>query len=203
MSINFIYFDVGQVLVSMKLGFNDFVADYGLSDAQAELFDQVWVKYSDDFCRGRITHEEIVNHLKKEANFNHPGFDLVNETVNRFQPIRESFELVTSLIDQYQIGLLSNAYPGMISGLIKQIKLPNLEYKAIVDSSICQLVKPDKAIFKLAAKAAATQPEAILFVDDKLENLEAAQACGWQTIQFSESKARESVEQINQVLARV
>ena len=51
----------------------------------------------------------------------------------------------------------------------------------------CQVgvVKPDPAIYRYALKQLQTQPEETLFIDDKLLNIEAAQALGMQAIEFS------------------
>jgi len=51
----------------------------------------------------------------------------------------------------------------------------------------CQLgiVKPDPAIYRHMLAKLKMRPEEILFIDDKLPNVEAAQALGIQTIQFS------------------
>jgi HAD superfamily hydrolase (TIGR01509 family) len=51
----------------------------------------------------------------------------------------------------------------------------------------CQVgvVKPDPAIYRHMLAELKTRPEEILFIDDKLPNVEAAQALNIQTIQFS------------------
>jgi putative hydrolase of the HAD superfamily len=51
----------------------------------------------------------------------------------------------------------------------------------------CQLgiVKPDPAIYRHTLAKLKTRPEEILFIDDKLPNVEAARALGIQTMEFS------------------
>jgi len=46
--------------------------------------------------------------------------------------------------------------------------------------------KPEKAIFEVAAKRfGAASPQDLLFLDDHLPNVQAAQGLGWQALQFT------------------
>jgi putative hydrolase of the HAD superfamily len=47
------------------------------------------------------------------------------------------------------------------------------------------MAKPDPAIYRHLLKELGTRPEETLFIDDKLENIEAARALGMQAIQFT------------------
>jgi putative hydrolase of the HAD superfamily len=47
------------------------------------------------------------------------------------------------------------------------------------------LVKPDPAIYRLVLERLGTAPEETLFLDDKLENIEAARQLGMQGLQFT------------------
>jgi FMN phosphatase YigB (HAD superfamily) len=47
------------------------------------------------------------------------------------------------------------------------------------------MAKPDPAIYRHVLKELGTQPEETLFLDDKLVNVEAAEALGIKAIQFS------------------
>lgn len=54
----------------------------------------------------------------------------------------------------------------------------------IVVSGEERLVKPDPAIYALAARRFGHAPEAMLFIDDNLANVEGARACGWHAHHF-------------------
>jgi len=59
------------------------------------------------------------------------------------------------------------------------------------------IAKPDPAIYRHALAQLGTLPEETLFIDDKRENVEAAEALGIQSIEFS------SVEQLrHELIAR-
>lgn len=52
-------------------------------------------------------------------------------------------------------------------------------FRGIVVSGEEKLVKPDPAIFALAARRFGYSPRAMLFIDDNPANVAAARACGW------------------------
>jgi len=89
-----------------------------------------------------------------------------------------------ALKPQYKIGLLSNANHGTI-----ERKIPEQWRKVfddIVVSAEVGLLKPDLAIFKLAAKRLGVSPEEVLFSDDLEEYLGGAQSVGMQTILYKD-----------------
>ncbi|MEV4165671.1 HAD-IA family hydrolase [Nonomuraea dietziae] len=58
---------------------------------------------------------------------------------------------------------------------------------AVVSSARVGLAKPDPRIYELAAQVAGVAPSRCLFVDDRLENVEAARALGMIGIHFTEA----------------
>jgi putative hydrolase of the HAD superfamily len=81
-------------------------------------------------------------------------------------------------------GILSNIGDAMTEGILKK-------FEWICDFHHCtwsyqlRTAKPDLSIYKAAAEGLATAPENILFLDDKIENIEAARATGMQAIQYT------------------
>ncbi|MEZ5743917.1 MAG: HAD-IA family hydrolase [Sphingomonadaceae bacterium] len=57
----------------------------------------------------------------------------------------------------------------------------------IVVSGVEKIAKPDPAIFRLAAQRFGHAPEAMLFIDDNVANVEAARAEGWQAHLFTDA----------------
>jgi 2-haloacid dehalogenase len=62
-------------------------------------------------------------------------------------------------------------------------------FRDIVVSGQERLVKPDPAIYALAARRFGHAPSRMLFVDDNLSNVEGARACGWQAHHFQDAPA--------------
>lgn len=61
-------------------------------------------------------------------------------------------------------------------------------FRDVVVSGVEKLTKPDPAIYALAARRFGHAPAAMLFIDDNLANIAAAQACGWQTHHFVDAE---------------
>jgi putative hydrolase of the HAD superfamily len=68
------------------------------------------------------------------------------------------------------------------------------EFDVLIWSYEHRLAKPDRAIYELLLEKLGTAPEETLFLDDKLENIEAAHKLGIEGLQFS------TVEQLRQDL---
>lgn len=65
-------------------------------------------------------------------------------------------------------------------------------FRDIVVSGEEKLVKPDPAIYALAARRFGHLPEAMLFIDDNPANAAAARACGWHAHHFRDAQALRS-----------
>lgn len=62
----------------------------------------------------------------------------------------------------------------------------------IVVSGVEKIVKPDPAIYALAARRFGHVPESMLFVDDNEANILSARSCGWQAHHFTSAAALEA-----------
>lgn len=60
-------------------------------------------------------------------------------------------------------------------------------FRDIVVSGEEKLVKPDPAIFALAARRFGHAPDAMLFIDDNAANVAGAKACGWHAHHFRDA----------------
>ncbi|OBX18755.1 hydrolase [Erythrobacter sp. QSSC1-22B] len=60
-------------------------------------------------------------------------------------------------------------------------------FREIVVSGKERLVKPDPAIFALAAERFGQAPQAMLFIDDNRANIDGARASGWQVHHFTDA----------------
>lgn len=80
-------------------------------------------------------------------------------------------------------GILSNIGDAMAEGLIAKFDWISA-FDHSVWSHALKLAKPEAAIYRAASEGLATDPSQILFIDDKIENIEAAEAVGMQAIQY-------------------
>jgi HAD superfamily hydrolase (TIGR01509 family) len=92
------------------------------------------------------------------------------------------FDYIRALRPRYKTGIISNAWPGVRA--IHQPKINGDTFDAILYSAEEGVAKPDPEIYRRAlARLGVTGPEAV-FVDDFLENVEAARALGLAGVHF-------------------
>lgn len=60
-------------------------------------------------------------------------------------------------------------------------------FRDIVVSGVEKLVKPDPAIYALAARRFGHEPGDMLFIDDNAANVASARDCGWQVHHFADA----------------
>ena len=82
------------------------------------------------------------------------------------------------------IGILSNMGDNVQQTLCRRHAWIQ-EFDVLVWSYLLRLAKPDPAIYHYTLGKLGTEPQETLFIDDKLVNIEAAQAVGMKAIQFS------------------
>ncbi|MEY4237596.1 MAG: hypothetical protein RL339_197 [Pseudomonadota bacterium] len=61
-------------------------------------------------------------------------------------------------------------------------------FRDIVVSGVEQLIKPDPAIYALAARRFGREPRTMLFIDDSLPNVLSARDCGWHAHHFTSAE---------------
>jgi putative hydrolase of the HAD superfamily len=80
-------------------------------------------------------------------------------------------------------GILSNIGDAMTDGLLRKFDWLSA-FDHCTWSYALHLAKPELAIYQAAAEGLVTPPSRILFIDDKIENIEAAREAGMQAIQY-------------------
>jgi putative hydrolase of the HAD superfamily len=80
--------------------------------------------------------------------------------------------------------ILSNMGDTVLDNIKREFKWID-DFDVLVWSYQLHMAKPDPAIYRHALKELGTMPEETLFIDDKLVNIEAAQALGMKAIEFT------------------
>jgi len=111
----------------------------------------------------------------------------------------ESIEILKKLKDKdYECYVLSNWSAETFEGMT--IDYPFLMlFDGLLISGEDKLIKPDEAIYQLARNRFNLNPEKTVFIDDKLENVEAAKRLNFNTIHLTNPKNIEI--EINKFLA--
>lgn len=96
-------------------------------------------------------------------------------------------EEINALRPKYKTALLSNAWDDL-RGVLTQTWEIDYAFDEIFISAEMRVAKPDPEIYKRVLAKLALPPEATVFVDDFIENIEAARALGMHGIHFQEKE---------------
>lgn len=196
--IKFVYFDVGSVLIDWQKVFSTAAETNNLSvDEIGTVFDE----YSDDITKGIISPAQFWQEVIKKYNVKNANhYDFLTSWVADYKPIAPTHSLIQQIKSTYMIGLLSNIYSGMLPLLLDKELIPNIEYQSIVFSCDVGLMKPEPEIYALAQEKSELSAHEILLVDDKQENLDAAENVGWQTFLFDPFNPEKSIQELASLL---
>ena len=194
--VRFVYFDINGCLVHFY--HRAFTALAEASNLPADQIETTFWHYNDVVCRGEMPMEEF-NQILADL-LNKPGIDWRDYYLEAIEPIQEMYEMVHWAAEHYQVGLLSNIMPGLISQMLEQGLLPSVNYDSIIDSSAVNAIKPEEAIFTKAAEAAGVEPAELLLIDDSRPNIMAAERLGWRVLWFDAYRPAESVKRVHNAL---
>ena len=101
---------------------------------------------------------------------------------------KNTVNVLEALNKQYSIWLLSNTNPKHIQDEIeKRYLFPSLVNGAVYSFDV-GVRKPEKEIYEIAMQRANANPQECLFIDDLLENIQAAKQIGIEGIHFISSE---------------
>ncbi len=197
--IEFIYFDVGGVLMkdfSCSTKGDEMVRELRIDDVSG--FWRTW----DEIAEPRVCLDYPVDDfqsvIKEQLGGTVPdGYSLMRDGfTSRFER-NESISVVFDNLDgRVRLGLLTNMYKDMLPLIRSKQLLPGAEWNVVIDSWNVKLQKPNLLMFEYATKSARTPKERILFVDNTLGNINAAQEFGWQTYHYRSDNYPESSQNL-------
>ena len=152
---------------------------------------QVFQSYQGDwgeFDRGAVSPAEVVQRIAQRTGL---AADEVQSVVAAgaasLQPIPAALNLMHQLRrPDTPMFFLSNMPAPYAEHLEREYAFVR-DFDDGVFSSRVKLIKPDPAIFAVAAQRFGLPPAELVFVDDVPANVAAAQAAGWQAVLFSDA----------------
>jgi epoxide hydrolase-like predicted phosphatase len=99
----------------------------------------------------------------------------------------EVVDMIKKLRKKYKVILFSNFVGEMLNKLLDKYQIKDLFHEIII-SSDHKMKKPDPEFFELLEKISGVTRDEIVFIDDKMENVEAANAFGIKTFQYIDVK---------------
>ena len=183
--IEAVVFDVGNVLVrwDRRLPYVNHFADPAEFDYFME--EVIPLSWHAEHDAGRPAAELVA---ERSALFPHYA-PLIHDWFARFNesipgPVEGSPELVEDLhLAGVPLYAITNFGADTWRGFLPIFPLAQ-RFRDIVVSGVEKLAKPDPAIYALAQRRFGHAPEAMLFIDDSLPNVESARACGWHAHHF-------------------
>jgi putative hydrolase of the HAD superfamily len=192
--INAVLFDYGMVLS----GPPDPAAREEMRrilNVDEEPFRAIYWKHRDDYDRGTLNSvaywEHVAHDLHRTLDARQLSALIGADSALWSQPNQAMIEWAAALQRAgIKTGILSNIGDAMEAGIMARFPwLAEFHHKTF--SHRLGMAKPDAAIYRHAAEGLGVPPAEILFVDDREENIAAAQAAGMNAIQYRDHAAFE------------
>ena len=150
---------------------------------------QIFQGYDGDwaaFDRGTVAPADLVARIAARTGLAPAEVQAVVDAVPlALQPIAETVALITQLhAAGHPLFFLSNMPAPYADHLERQHPFLQCFQDGIYSARV-QLIKPERAIFDLAAQRFGRAPGGLLFFDDVVANVSAAQQAGWQAAHFT------------------
>ncbi len=202
--IKAVIFDFGSVLVGdeWRVIYKEITQRLKISEEKVR---EIWKPLLKKWNIGEINEEKFWKEFKKQTNIKiNRKFtkDLFFRTYqDHTKDINGSWEILAELkARKIRLALITNIIPPHVkaqkeTGRIKRLK--DLGFEVFVLSCKVGVRKPDPRIYKIALEKLNLPAEACVFIDDKLENIEAAKKLGMQVIHFqTPEKLKEELTKI-------
>ncbi len=183
-------FDLGKVLLDFDYSITARELA-GLCDVSAEellrLIDQSHLLL--DYEEGKLTSDEFYSAVCRGAGYRGSFEQFSGAFADIFSEIPPMVEL--------QTGLKAKGVPCFIFSNTNEIAIEHIRrnfpffenFDGYVYSYQAKSMKPDARIYEVVEETVGKRGEALIYIDDKLENIEAGHSRGWQTIHHTSPAA--------------
>jgi putative hydrolase of the HAD superfamily len=107
------------------------------------------------------------------------------------------YQFTKTLKGDYALGLLSNAWNGARDLLTRKFGFLDI-FDASVFSAEVRMAKPESQFYQWMLDALQVDAGETIFVDDFIENIQAAQTLGFKTVHFTQTS--QAIEEITEIL---
>jgi putative hydrolase of the HAD superfamily len=214
-NIKAILFDSGRVLTYPRTGhwfmppnFFKYVDKNKFSALDAKLVDEAFhkaAKYLDSFSFILTEEEELErfvefysilsNELAGLGLSREQVIEIAKDTVlndEKFVFYEDVFEYIPELAKHYKLGVISDTWPSL-DRVFKNAGVRQY-FSTFIMSSVLGVLKPHELMYTTALKELGVKPEEALFIDDNIENVEAARNLGMQGLVILRSNQIDGTE---------
>ena len=175
-----VVFDIGNVLINVRHDlFHQFLLDNGVAVRSLDEF-QRSIRLFDFEC-GRISSNAFLSGIRVMLGNNVSVDELAHQFNDMFTPADEMLDLLHQIRASHQVFLLSNTNDLHWRHLTKHYALDKAVHGYVV-SFQAGVMKPDPRIYRYFMDQQGLRAEDIVFLDDRPENIEAANDLGWNAI---------------------
>jgi HAD superfamily hydrolase (TIGR01509 family) len=191
--VQFVYFDLGNVLARFDPGRACRNVQQRWAVDPQHVYEAIWTSgLQDRLEHGQLTAEEFAEAARQALGLDRkaaPTEELFDRLSDMFDPIEEMVAIVDAVrLAGVPLGILSNTCHAHWQWLAKQRYAAVLgPFDSVILSYEHGVMKPHPSLYRVAGELAGVSPEAILFFDDRAENVAAAVASGWQAHLFTDA----------------
>ncbi len=132
--------------------------------------------------KGDISNEEFIQDISKKVGIN--GLDVWKNIFVKIKINHELLGLIFQLKKTYKIGLLTNFTHEWMDELFQVYKLEKY-FDSKVISSLHNVIKPEKKIYKISLGMLKIKPEEAIFIDDRQRNVDGGESVGIKSFLFT------------------
>ena len=141
-----------------------------------------------DFDRGAVEPDALVARIAARTGLGAPEVQAVVEAVPlALQPVPDTVALLRRLHQPARPMFYLSNMPASYADHLARCNPFLAQFADGVISARVRLIKPEPAIFELAARRFGVAPGELVFFDDVPVNVAAAQAAGWQAMLFTDA----------------
>ena len=188
MGLRAVVFDYGMVLTGPQDP-ESYASLLRITGLPPDQFEPVYWADRHDYDLGNLTGVAFWQKLLRDAGLNlAPDAE---EELNQWDARMWTTQNPAMVAWQQQLkqrglltAILSNMGDSVLASIERQFAWIQ-NFDVLVWSFQLRIAKPDPAIYEYTLKELGTRPEETLFLDDRLVNIDAARALGFQALQFS------------------
>jgi len=198
-NIRFVYFDLGNVLATFDVdrACRNVSHRWGVDPAAVRL--AIWDSgLQDRFEHGEISAEQFADLIRRSLFLDRnsaPTEELLDRLCDMFDPVEEMISLVDDVRQSgMRLGILSNTCEAHWHWLLRaEYAALRGRFDQVILSFEHGIMKPHVSLYQIATDRSGESAHSILFFDDRLDNIAAARASGWQAHQFTDAPSAREV----------